>query len=1317
MWGVDWIKAVWETEGRGERNTILYSLSDMDARTHKANILKAAGDLTEETPDYQGEPIYYRCTARNLMVTLTTQKYGMFYHDFPLPVTRAGQLTPSVPAPTADLNDLTHYSTVKSLAKAIETWFEAVLERDGRRIVTIYPIADWEAVIERFYAEEGGMATSTPDFVVQFMGGGSETYSLRFLGYGVYRHESPMRVFLYKESGIATLGALHNASIPKKLGVDQPATPPPVAPAPAPALSEDDIRVGLSSIIYDLAVEQVKVILKLGKDVTKIKLRGLTIDALQESFQGEEGFSPEFTISEYTYYRAKGGEGGEVNIPFHYDLLRTPDGFNVKLFFTQDSVNLDHDVHVSMSDIAKKLAAISAPQPKPAPTRKIDSTLTPQEALALAKRVKAWVIGEYEKRGELNKLDPWFSLVVTPDERYRDGVLSAAQGYVSGVSSNGTIEFQNIDGVLRVTLKIHGYDPVVKPFSLDEAAALSAPALPVSPDLLREAENANDGFGEELRFFRDLFDRTAARSQARFAPPAGGRRDFSRGRRPSQPHDYQPYQRDDVPGKRDVPMAGKGWRVAPAKSESVSTPASAPVMVSTPGQLVNVVREECRRVPDILRYDIPQKYEPFVRRVLAKGDKGSDSFSVKGYGVQLNVDGAKAYLIITKPNGTSRKYSYTLGFRSSVVAHVSAPQAAKPAPGNFRVTDRVSIIPAVGSLTTTEKREMPREDKEVLLKAAVPPPASQSELVPVPAPAPASLEMRLAKAIRDWLPLAVKAREGWTKDGPKVSAELVEKGTSSEAEIAAMLQTKSGIWKNGKVCVRCISGKNDGSTIHYPLRLSRVEGEVRIEVGIGRDPIRKNITLPRAGSVPPQRASYGDVDINNAKQIDKGLEYFFQEARRVLGIQGKKDLTEDECDQAVVLLLKEEGKTLSTETLRVWRAVAKAQGGLEGRKVFFPLAYDPKQGGWSQCLWYVAGPKGEIQRAAGHYSLSNNSVYISVQAILALLHDDRAIIVSRIAQYESLRFIGQERDLDGDDLAYLDYCQRVDKKAENDRAGRAMVRRVTAPALSQEYTAPNNVSQLLASTPIARRVTSGVPMIVTKLYDPPASPRDTSAFAEAAGHNGYGVIEVTQYNFGSDPKTVVVPADGTIKSADDLALQFHGILHHWVGNMLNVANPGLYAKNGGFNNFKDARVIFEGRRGEIRLAFDPGICYGLAQAMKTGEPVAATIILPPREKSSEAVTVNVVFVPYANNGDLVVTLADGPFFPAGGKANNNSFTLRALMKRVGNDRREDGGVKLGAAASGENIQTQSNGSAFTLDAGWSRPDIKGVRFRIVEIIP
>ena len=242
-------------------------------------------------------------------------------------------------------------------------------------------------------------------------------------------------------------------------------------------------------------------------------------------------------------------------------------------------------------------------------------------------------------------------------------------------------------------------------------------------------------------------------------------------------------------------------------------------------------------------------------------------------------------------------------------------------------------------------------------------------------------------------------------------------------------------------------------------------------------------------------------------------------------------------------------------------------------------------------------------------------------------------------------------------------------------------------------------------------------MIVATLDDPPASLHSTRAFAEAAGYNGYGVIAVTQYNFGSDPKNVVVPADSTIKSADDLASQFHDILHHWVGNMLNVANPGLYAKNGGFNDFRDARVIFKGQRGEIRLAFGPGIRAGLVQAMKTGEPVAATIILPQREKSSEAITVNMVFVPYLDKGDLVVTLADGPFFPAGGNANSNSFTMRALMKRVGNDRREAGGVKLGAAASGENIQTQSNGSAFTLDAGWCRPGIKGVRFSIVEVVP
>ena len=47
----------------------------------------------------------------------------------------------------------------------------------------------------------------------------------------------------------------------------------------------------------------------------------------------------------------------------------------------------------------------------------------------------------------------------------------------------------------------------------------------------------------------------------------------------------------------------------------------------------------------------------------------------------------------------------------------------------------------------------------------------------------------------------------------------------------------------------------------------------------------------------------------------------------------------------------------------------------------------------------------------------------------------------------------------------------------------------------------------------------------------------------------------------------------------------------------------------------------------------------------------------------------------------------------------------------------DGGVKLEQAANGMNIQVQAGGSAFTLDAGWSRPDIKGVRFSIEEVVP
>ena len=106
-----------------------------------------------------------------------------------------------------------------------------------------------------------------------------------------------------------------------------------------------------------------------------------------------------------------------------------------------------------------------------------------------------------------------------------------------------------------------------------------------------------------------------------------------------------------------------------------------------------------------------------------------------------------------------------------------------------------------------------------------------------------------------------------------------------------------------------------------------------------------------------------------------------------------------------------------------------------------------------------------------------------------------------------------------------------------------------------------------------------------------------------------------------------MPVDGQVRSADDMALEFYGTLGQWAANVLNAADPGIFLKNGGIDGLKDATVIFRGREEETGLAFYDGLRAGLARAMETGESVAATIILPPRGKSPEAIRVSMVFVP------------------------------------------------------------------------------------------
>ena len=631
-----------------------------------------------------------------------------------------------------------------------------------------------------------------------------------------------------------------------------------------------------------------------------------------------------------------------------------------------------------------------------------------------------------------------------------------------------------------------------------------------------------------------------------------------------------------------------------------------------------------------------------------------------------------------------REYMFAPSFKIDLPRVQSSSAAVKPAP-----TAAPASTTAPAPVTTP-----------VSVPAT---PEPRPELVPVPVPEPASLEMRLAKAIRDWLPLAVKAREGWTKDGPKVSAELVEKGTSSEAEITAMLQAKSGTWKNGKVCVRCISGQNNGSTVHYPLRLSRVEGEVRIEVGIGRDPIKKNITLPRASSAGPSRASYGDVDMKNAKQIDQGLEYFFQKARDILGIKEKRALTEDECDQAVVLLLQEEGKTLSVETLRAWRKIAKKQGGLKGRQVFFPLAYAPWKRGRSQCLWYAMAP-GKIQRAAGHYSLPNNSVYISVQALLAVFSVDRESMVKRIAQYERLRFIGQERDLDGDDRAYLEYFQQVDGESQRERAGRAPI--ISAPL--------NEGAARLRRLPEAGP--SGAEP--EKPFD--ASQEITREIPNEANLPKRAAATIQRFIFPEPFEVMINVGPGEQMVATDLAEKFVPQLSQWIGDMIVTANDNINMADGNVDvppiDLATMRCVYKNVQSG-NWGIPVGIRQTLARVLITQKADRAIIAVKNPGRGRGQFFVDLIFTPHKDN--VRITLSGMPFSPRDGK--EPVFTLLGIMPRVLSSRppaaAADGGVKLAQAANGENIQVQSNGNAFNLDAGWSRPDIKGVRFRIVEIIP
>jgi len=186
-----------------------------------------------------------------------------------------------------------------------------------------------------------------------------------------------------------------------------------------------------------------------------------------------------------------------------------------------------------------------------------------------------------------------------------------------------------------------------------------------------------------------------------------------------------------------------------------------------------------------------------------------------------------------------------------------------------------------------------------------------------------------------------------------------------------------------------------------------------------------------------QRVSFGTVDINDDDQIDPRQEHFFNKAREVLGITDNRFLTEDEADRAVVLLLSSENVHISSDILKHWRKVAKKEGGLKGRNVFFILAYAPGEDNRSQCLWPVADSHRRMTHAAATFSKNHNNVCISTRFIL--LEDHKNVVthmryrdrkVLAISEYESIHLNGGAPRLTSESRKYIAQANVEDMRAQ-----------------------------------------------------------------------------------------------------------------------------------------------------------------------------------------------------------------------------------------------------------------------------------------------
>jgi hypothetical protein len=185
-----------------------------------------------------------------------------------------------------------------------------------------------------------------------------------------------------------------------------------------------------------------------------------------------------------------------------------------------------------------------------------------------------------------------------------------------------------------------------------------------------------------------------------------------------------------------------------------------------------------------------------------------------------------------------------------------------------------------------------------------------------------------------------------------------------------------------------------------------------------------------------RRASFGDVPMSLAWQIDENLKVFFQKARDILNITQVRELTEGESDEAVVKLLAQEDVKLTVADLQGWREIAK-NNGLNGREVFFSLPYAFGRLSRTQCLWDVKDGDDEYH-AAAHWSKKNNRVHISPLALLvhegASAYPESVKVKRRvvsIARYEEKNFLGKQSKLVYGDRVFLKVAYMADLYAEH----------------------------------------------------------------------------------------------------------------------------------------------------------------------------------------------------------------------------------------------------------------------------------------------